>query len=151
MKKSVTFTLLLAVFLTVNTTYTYADTPTTTETTCLKGQHPKHSKRSKPHHKKKPVPPVGSHYKKRPAHCIEITFNHTPYFYANGIFYRPERSGYVVVRPQIGMIVPALPAYDVCKIKRKGKTLYAFNDILYSPIPAPQGIKFQIVGFLPIK
>lgn len=163
MKKSVTFILLLAAICTIN--ISYAANPKVTETPFAVDQHPKHQKHHKsdkpgrpdkpdnkrrPHHKKRPAPPIGAHYREKPAHCIEIMFNHSPYFYAGGIFYRPERTGYVVVRPKIGMVVPLLPANGVYKIKKKGETLYVFDDVLYKPLPDPKGIKFQIVGFLPI-
>lgn len=166
MKKSVTFILLLAAICTID--ISYAANPKIAEPPLAVDQHLKHQKHHKPnksdrpgrpdkpdkkhrpHHKKRPAPPIGAHYREKPAHCIEIMFNHSPYFYAGGIFYRPERTGYVVVRPEIGMVVPLLPTSGVYKIKKKGETLYVFDDVLYKPLPDPKGIKFKIVGFLPI-
>ena len=71
--------------------------------------HKVHHRKPEPPHKvhghrppRRPMPPVGTHYRERPQHCISISFNHAPYFFAEGIFYRYANANYVVVRPEIG-------------------------------------------------
>lgn len=103
-----------------------------------------------PHPPKSPMPPVGTHYRERPLHCISISFNHAPYFFAEGIFYRYVNAGYVVVRPGIGLIVPSLPDNGVYRIKRKGERLYVCNNVLYKPFRASGKKQFKIVGFISI-
>lgn len=172
MKKSVSILLLLAV-LTFYISPTSAMTISASNPTIMSDKHPKAQKPKKDHHKdpapphkdphkkpapphkeyaprppKRPMPPVGTHYRERPQHCIRISFNHAPYFFAEGIFYRFVNTGYVVVRPQIGMIIPFLPETDVYKVKRKGETLYVCNDVLYKPFRANGKKQFKIVGFI---
>lgn len=172
MKKSTTILLLVAAlsfgYLPTCTMNVEASNPT-----AVTDKDPKDHKTKKPHHKKpepphkvhhrkpepphkvhghrpprRPMPPVGTHYRERPQHCISISFNHAPYFFAEGIFYRYANANYVVVRPEIGMIVPLLPETGVYRIKKKGETLYVCHDVLYRPFKSGGNLHFKIVGFL---
>lgn len=161
MKKSTTI-LLLAAALSFGYLPTYTMSVEASNPTAVTDKDPKDHKTKKPHHKKpepphkvhghrpprRPMPPIGTHYRERPQHCISISFNHAPYFFAEGIFYRYANASYVVVRPEIGMIVPLLPETGVYRIKKKGETLYVCHDVLYRPFKSGGNLHFKIVGFL---
>lgn len=157
MKKSTTI-LLLAAALSFGYLPTCTMSVEASNPTAVTDKDPKDHKTKKPHHKKpepphkvhhrkpepphkvhghrpprRPMPPVGTHYREHPQHCISISFNHAPYFFAEGIFYRYANASYVVVRPEIGMIVPLLPETGVYRIKKKGEILYVCHDVLYRP------------------
>lgn len=110
MKKSTTILLLVAAlsfgYLPTCTMNVEASNPT-----AVTDKDPKDHKTKKPHHKKpepphkvhhrkpepphkvhghrpprRPMPPVGTHYRERPQHCISISFNHAPYFFCRRYF-----------------------------------------------------------------
>ncbi len=55
------------------------------------------------------------------------------YHYHAGVFYRPVRGGFVVVRAPVGAIVPVLPAgYRVVHVH--GRVYYSHNGVYYRPI-----------------
>ena len=172
MKKSTTI-LLLAAALSFGYLPTCTMSVEASNPTAVTDKDPKDHKTKKPHHKKpepphkvhhrkpepphkvhghrpprRPMPPVGTHYRERPQHCISISFNHAPYFFAEGIFYRYANASYVVVRPEIGMIVPLLPNTGVYRIKKKGETRFACNEVLYRPFKAGGNLHCKIVGVL---
>ncbi|AEN74362.1 DUF6515 family protein [Rhodothermus marinus] len=55
------------------------------------------------------------------------------YHYHAGVFYRPVRGGFVVVRAPVGAIVPVLPVgYRVVHVH--GRVYYCHNGVYYRPI-----------------
>ena len=73
----------------------------------------------------------------------EIRHNKAVYYYAEGNYYRPvSNRHYKVVRPQIGMIVPAIPQYNM--VRYNGRMYYAYQNYLYSRINTPYGISFRV-------
>lgn len=92
---------------------------------------------------------IGTRIKTIPAKQVVIYFNKSPYIYAEGVFYRKLSSKeYEVVKPQLGMVVPQLPQYNVEKVCIKGETLFLFDGTLYKQIPTSQGVQYQVNGFM---
>ena len=92
---------------------------------------------------------IGTRVKARSVNCIVIRHNQIALLYAAGVFYRQINDGeYEVVRPEIGMVVPELPAYDVEQVKIKGKTLFLYDGTLYKQIPTTNGIQYEVYGFI---
>ncbi|SHK69977.1 DUF6515 family protein [Rhodothermus profundi] len=55
------------------------------------------------------------------------------YHYHAGVFYRPVRGGFVVVRAPVGAIVPILPPrYRVVHVH--GRVYYEHRGVIYRPI-----------------
>ncbi len=55
------------------------------------------------------------------------------YYYHAGVFYRPVRRGFVVIRAPVGVIVPALPpGHRVVHVH--GRVYYHHNGVYYRPI-----------------
>lgn len=104
-----------------------------------------HSRHPKVVIKKKVI--IGTRVKKLPPKKVVIYFNNSPFVYAEGVFYRELSSAeYEVIKPEIGMIVPQLPEYNVEKVCLKGETLFLFDDTLYKQVPTAQGIQYKVVG-----
>ena len=70
-----------------------------------------------------------------PGGHIALTFRGNPFFFHSGVWYRRGGSGFVVVRPPVGIIVPILPpAYSTVV---RGVPYYYANDAYY--VEAPGG------------
>lgn len=92
---------------------------------------------------------IGTRVKARPVNCVLIRHNQIALLYAAGVFYRQiNEDEYEVVRPEIGMVVPELPAYDVEQLKIKGKTLFLYDGTLYKQIPTTSGVQYEVYGFI---
>ncbi len=81
----------------------------------------------------KPLP-----YHHRPGHVIRtmpkvamtLTLGGLLFYYSDGIYYRHLDSGFVVIVPPIGLIVPVLPpGYTVFQLR--GRTYYYYADVYY--------------------
>lgn len=90
---------------------------------------------------------VGSRVPHRPTRSVVIRFNKCDYFYADGVYYRQVGHEYEVIRPQIGMVVPALPR-TAERIRLKGEKLFLYDGILYKQIPTPDGLQYRVEGFM---
>lgn len=114
------------------------------EMTVTDRHKPKHYK-----HKKKLPPPPARHIKYRPSHFHPFYYKNTPYFYANGMFYRENgRLGYEVMRPIVGMVIPFMPAQKMRKVRIRNKVLFLYNGVLYRKMLTPNGVLFEVRGFL---
>ena len=83
-----------------------------------------------------------------PAGFLTINIgNRNPYYFYEGVYYRPYRSYYEVVEAPIGALVYALPAgYE--RIDYDGERLYEFGGTLYQKI-YDRGVRaYQVVGYL---
>lgn len=78
----------------------------------------------KPGHRVKPLP-YGSN---------RIFFNAAEYFFFDGYFYRPSRSGYVIVEAPIGAIVARLPRLHHT-FHWRGQPYYAVGNTFYRRHP----------------
>lgn len=95
-----------------------------------------HNRRASYHRPSRPIAILPHGY--RP-----IRYNNVVYYYAHGNYYRrlPNRY-YEIILPQIGMIVPALPSYNM--VRYNGRTYYAYQNYLYSRVSTPAGINFRV-------
>ncbi len=65
-----------------------------------------------------------------PKVAISISLGGLLFYYSDGIYYRHHRSGYIVIVPPIGLIVPVLPlGYTVFHVR--GSTYYYYADVYY--------------------
>jgi len=81
----------------------------------------------------KPLPPYyrpGYVTRTLPNVAITLTLGSLLFYYADGIYYRHHDSGFVVIAPPIGLIVPVLPmGYTVFYLR--GITYYYYADVYY--------------------
>lgn len=92
---------------------------------------------------------IGTRVPFRPVNSVAFYFNGIPYLFAAGVFYKEcDNSEYEVIKPEIGMIVPQLPEYNVEQVTFKNETLFLFDGTLYKQIPTPEGVKYKVTGFI---
>lgn len=104
-----------------------------------------------PRHRHKVVKKVviGTRVRVLPPRTVVIKYHSVPFIYASGIFYQQVSSSeYEVVKPEIGMIIPELPQYNVQHVCIEGEDLFLFEGTLYKQIPTPQGVQYKVSGFL---
>ena len=94
----------------------------------------------------KATPKYGMRFDRRPAGVV-VNFGGISFIYDNGVFYSALNSGFEVVRPRVGMIVPSLPAGH-SMITLSGIKHYVHNGILYSPVRHNGSMMFRIAGFI---
>ncbi len=75
-------------------------------------------------------PPRGYAVGALPRGYVTVRYGRTPYYYHHGIWYRPGGSGFVVVRPHIGLYVPILPPF-YSTIWYGGVPYYYADDVYY--------------------
>jgi len=63
-----------------------------------------------------------------------VAWRNERYYFHRGVWYRPWHSGYVVVRPPVGIWVPLLPMYYTTLWVGSGFYYYA-NDVYYASAP----------------
>ncbi|GEM_PF-3727907 len=73
----------------------------------------------------------------------QIRYNNGVYFYSQGNYYRPlPNRHYEIILPQVGMMVPELPYYEM--VRYNGRSYYAYNNHLYSRVRTPYGFNFRV-------
>jgi hypothetical protein len=75
-------------------------------------------------------PPRGYAVSVLPRGYVTVRYRSTPYYYHHGIWYRPGGSGFVVVRPSIGLFVPVLPPFYTT-VWYAGVPHYYADDVYY--------------------
>ncbi len=83
-------------------------------------------------------PERGSVVRVLPRDNATIRVGNAPYHYRQGVFYRPDRSGYVVVRAPRGAVVQTLPRTYVTI--RLGTHLYYYDEGTYY-LPVDEGYR----------
>lgn len=92
---------------------------------------------------------IGTHVRVVPSTRVVVHANGISLIYAAGVFYRQlSDNEYVIVKPEIGMLVPQLPEYNVEIVHLKGEDLFLFENTLYKQVPTTHGLKYQVVGFI---
>lgn len=64
-----------------------------------------------------------------------VWHNKNAYFYHGGLFYRPGPSGFIVVRPPVGVVVTNLPV-GFRRVWIGGTGFYVYGDIFYRRVPS---------------
>jgi Family of unknown function (DUF6515) len=83
-------------------------------------------------------PAVGYSVTVLPTGYLSLTFHGGRFFFHGGVWFRPAGAVYVVARPPVGIVVPALPpAYTV--VYAGGVPYYYANEIYYSAMPGGAG------------
>jgi hypothetical protein len=75
-------------------------------------------------------PPRGQYFDTVPRAAAIVRYGHTPYYYHEGIWYRPYGPRFVVVGPPIGLFVSALPPFYTT-VWWGGIPYYYANDAYY--------------------
>jgi hypothetical protein len=68
-----------------------------------------------------------------PFGAVMVSIGGVHYHYYNGMYYRPRHSGYIMVTPPIGIIVPALPPGHV-RVMIGSIPYYRYEGIYYLPM-----------------
>ncbi len=68
-----------------------------------------------------------------PFGAVMLHFGGYPYHYYNGIFYRPQRYGFVITTPPVGIVVPVLPPGSV-SVMIGGFPYYYYSGTYYMPL-----------------
>ncbi|MEO8007221.1 MAG: DUF6515 family protein [Betaproteobacteria bacterium] len=79
-------------------------------------------------------PPQGYQFSALPPHPHLIVHGGRQYYFSAGVWYRPARNVYVVVRPPIGIIVPFLPPFYT-RVWVGPYPYYYANDSYYASTP----------------
>ncbi len=79
-------------------------------------------------------PPHGSQFSMLPPHPHLIVHHGQQFYFSGGIWYRPARNYYVVVRPPIGIIVPFLPPFYT-RVWVGPHPYYYANNVYYVSTP----------------
>lgn len=113
---------------------------------------PKKKPKAEPKKRKKIVirhAPVGKRVKVCPRNSVRIVYRGCPFFYIAGLFYKQLTGGqYEVVNPEIGMVVPSLPEYNVSRLRVDGRTVYLCGGVLYEPLNTHSGVQYEVIGFM---
>jgi hypothetical protein len=81
-------------------------------------------------------PPRGYRFSVLPPHPHLIVHGGQQFYFSGGVWYRPARNAYVVVRPPIGIVVPFLPPFYT-RVWVGPYPYYYANDVYY--VRSPQG------------
>lgn len=82
-------------------------------------------------------PPRGYAFAVLPPHYHAVFHGGVQFFFADGIWYRPDgRARFIVVAPPFGIAVPALPPF-YATVWVRGAPYYYANDVYY--VRSPQG------------
>jgi hypothetical protein len=84
-----------------------------------------------------------------PRHAV-ILHGRDRYHYYSGRFYRPWNSGFVLVRPPIGLVVLNIPLGSRIFISA-GITYHVFGDVYYRRVPAGYQVVEPIRGYEPYR
>jgi hypothetical protein len=76
-------------------------------------------------------PPMGAGYRSLPPGYRPYVHHGTPYYCYGGVWYAPGGPGFVVVRPPVGLVVYALPAYTTT-VWIAGNPYYYANNVYYT-------------------
>lgn len=80
-------------------------------------------------------PPRGYVVRALPPAPYAVRWHGTPYYFHEGVWYRPERSHFVVVTAPVGVLVPALPPLHTT-IWVSGEPWFYADDTYYAWRPA---------------
>ncbi len=84
-----------------------------------------------------------------PAVHTIFRFNNINYYSSEGVIYQEAGNDeYVVVEPQVGMVVPELPMVNVSEVSIDGMVYFEFDGILYKQVPTVSGLQYEVVGTL---
>lgn len=95
-------------------------------------------------------PPFGIRVSILPVGYRSLNWRNTNYYYNQGAYYNriAATNEYEVIEPQIGMVVPELPAENVEEVTINDQVYYEFDDYLYKQIPTKDGLQYEVVGKL---
>jgi hypothetical protein len=92
------------------------------------GRHDRHGGRYDRHSHYYPY--RGYSVRSLPRGYVTVSYRTGPYYYGRGIWYRRGGSGFVVVRPAIGLYVPVLPPF-YSTVWYSGVPYYYADDVYY--------------------
>ena len=86
------------------------------------------------YHHNRYYPSFGYSLSVLPAGSISVAFRSGRFFFNAGVWFQPAASGYVVVRPPVGIVVPVLPP-GYTTVWSSGAPYYYANDVYYTEAP----------------
>ena len=75
---------------------------------------------------------------------LPVYYGGVNYAYYGGYYYQPAATGYVVVKPPLGAIVPTLPP-GATATTVNGQTYFVYNDTYYKPVLVNGATGYQVV------
>jgi uncharacterized protein DUF6515 len=79
-------------------------------------------------------PDRGAIFRDLPPRAITVNHGGVSFRFADGIWFEPRGTAYIVVAPPIGLLVPSLPSF-ASTIQEHGETYLYANDIYYQARP----------------
>jgi hypothetical protein len=90
------------------------------------------------YHHDRYYPPKGYVVRALPPAPYTVRWHHTPYYFHEGVWYRPYHSNFVVVSAPIGLFVSVLPPFHTT-VWVRGAPYYYANETYYVWYPERQG------------
>lgn len=88
---------------------------------------------------------IGAAVAAPPRGYVPVYVGANPYYYYGGVYYQPASTGYVVVAPPVGVIVPNLPPGSTSMVVN-GVTHFVFNGTHYLPVMVNGVTEYQVVA-----
>ena len=79
-----------------------------------------------------------------PGGYIPVYYRGVNYAYYGGYYYQPASTGYVVVEPPLGAIVPTLPPGSTATTVN-GQTYFVYTNTYYKPVLVNGATGYQVV------
>lgn len=112
------------------------------------GDYRRHSPQMR--HDRKPSPVVRHVVHHIPTRHAVILHGRDSYHYYSGRFYRPWNSGFILVRPPIGLVVLNIPLGSRI-VMSAGISYHVFGDVYYRRVPAGYQVVEPIRGYAPYR
>jgi len=93
-----------------------------------------------------PNPKLGMQLNVLPNGYYSFSIGQTPYYYYNGIYYQPYRTGYMVITPPMGAVIYQLPR-GAAPTQIDGEKYYEYNGTYYRPgMDSENRFSYTVVG-----
>ena len=87
---------------------------------------------------------IGAAVTAPPRGYVPVYYGGVNYTYYGGYYYQPASTGYVVVEPPVGAILPTLPPGSTATTVN-GQTYFIYNNTYYKPVLVNGATGYQVV------
>ena len=87
---------------------------------------------------------IGAAVTAPPRGYVPVYYGGVNYAYYGGYYYQPASTGYVVVEPPVGAILPTLPPGSTATTVN-GQTYFIYNNTYYRPVLVNGATGYQVV------
>lgn len=87
---------------------------------------------------------IGAAVTAPPRGYVPVYYGGVNYAYYGGYYYQPASTGYVVVEPPVGAILPTLPPGSTATTVN-GQTYFIYNNTYYKPVLVNGATGYQVV------